>query len=163
MEGCTKNRILLVKILKNRIRYKIKRFASFWLKFWHNTHFDSKKMFKKLNFKNFHFWTPHGENLQIFPDSPDFLPKISQSGLTNIFSHLKLLGFQDILMWHILAKFHGFRWLHSVVVAFLGWYIDRKPVKTLKNRVCSKIKNLASFSLIFSQNTYISKTNMSKK
>ena len=36
-------------------------------------------------------------------------------------------------------------------------------VKTIKNRVCSKIKNLASFSLKFSQNTYIDNANMSKK
>lgn len=66
-------------------------------------------MLKKSNFKNFQIWTPYEEKLQIFPDFPDFWPKLSQSGLTNIFSHLKLLGFQDIYMWHILAKFHGHR------------------------------------------------------
>ena len=59
--------------------------------------------------KNFQIWTPHKENPQIFLDFLDFWPKISQSGLTNIFSHLKLLVFQDIYMWHILAKFHGRR------------------------------------------------------
>ena len=44
MERCTKNKILLVKILKNRIRHKIKRFALFLFKFEHNTHFDSRNM-----------------------------------------------------------------------------------------------------------------------
>ena len=41
------------------------------------------------------------------PDFPNYWLKISQSGLTNIVSHLKLLGFQDVYM----AYFGKFSWL----------------------------------------------------
>ena len=51
-------------------------------------------MLKKPNFKNFQIWTPYEEKLQISPDFPDFLSKLSQLGLTYIFSHMKLVGFQ---------------------------------------------------------------------
>ena len=69
MERWTKNTILLVKILKNRVGYNIKRFASLLLKFWHNTHFESKNMLKKSNFPRFpRFFGQKfpNRNLQIF-------------------------------------------------------------------------------------------------
>ena len=65
-------KLFVIKILENEIRYKIKRFASLWLKFWHKTHFYSKNIFKKLNVKNFQFWTPHEEKLKFSPISPIF-------------------------------------------------------------------------------------------
>ena len=59
--------------------------------------------------KFFKFRLPMKKKTLIFPDFSDFWPSFSQSGITNIFSHLALVSFQDIHMWHILAEFHGFR------------------------------------------------------
>ena len=49
-----------------------------------------------IKLKNFEILTPHKEKTQIFPDFPDFWPKISRLVLNDIFSQLKVVGFQHI-------------------------------------------------------------------
>ena len=157
MERCTENKNLLVKILRNRICYKVKRFASFWLEFWHNTH-----LLKKLKFKIFQIWTPTKKKLKFSPISPNFGPNISKSGISNICSHLKLIGFQNILMWHFMVVGSCVQYFWSFWDRIFAKNHDFL-IKTLKNRICSKIKSLASFSLKFSHNTCITNTNTKKK
>ena len=164
MEGCTKSKVFLVKILKNGIRYKIKKVSSFLLKFWHKTHFNSKNMFKKLNFKNL-IWTPKKKNFEFPPISPIFSPKFPNRDLRIFFHTWNFLAFKKYKC--------GTFWQHYMVlgncVQYLWPFWDRiltenlLLVKTLKHWVCSKIMNLDSFSLKFSHNTYITNTNMEKK
>ena len=94
MEHCTKTKILLFKILENVIRYKIKIFALFWLKFWQNTHLDSKNMLKNSNFKNFQIWTPARKNFKYTPISPIFGQKFPYRDLLIYFRTWNFLAFK---------------------------------------------------------------------
>ena len=49
------------------------------LRFYSN--FNITLILKKPNFKDIEIWTPNEEKLQIFPDFPDFWPKMSHSEL----------------------------------------------------------------------------------
>ena len=77
------------------------------------------------------------------------------------FFHFKLVVFYLIHKWDILAKFY----LRDSCIQLLWPFWDGILVKnlyflvkTLKNGICSKIKSLASFLLIFSHNTYNANT-----
>ena len=94
MERCTNNKILLVKILKNEIFYKINRFLLFLLKFLHNTHFDSKNMSKELNFKIFKFGPPTKKNFKVPQISQSFGPKFSNWDFLILFHTWNLLTFK---------------------------------------------------------------------
>ena len=165
MERCTKNKNLLVKILKNGICYKIKRFTLFWLKFWHNTHFDSRNTLTKLNFKIFQISTPYEEKFKFSPISSIFGQQFPNRDLP-IFVHTwNLLTFKIYIF--------GIFWQNFMVVGSCVQYlwffwdgilteISNFIVKTPKNWIYPKITSLASFAIKFSHNTYITNTNMKK-
>ena len=126
MEHCTKNKIL-VKILKNRIRHKIKRYALFLLKLKHKLILIVEKCWKSQILKFFKFGPPTKKNLKFSLISPIFGQKLPNRDLLIYFHTWNFLAFKIyIYMWHILAKCHGCRKLRSVFMALLGSHIDRK-------------------------------------
>ena len=94
MKRCLKNTILLLRILKNGIHYKIKRFSMFLLKFGQNTYFDSENMFQKLNFQNFQIWTPTKKNLNFPPIPLIFDQKVPNRDSLIFFHTWNLLAFK---------------------------------------------------------------------
>ena len=123
-----------------------------WLKLWHNTHFDSKNILKKLNFRIFNFRL-HKEKIQVFPDF----------GL-KICSYFKLVGFQDIHTWHISANFHSCT-AFSTYGPFGIAYLPKIMIfwsKPLQIEYALKSRMHLSFLSNFHTNTHITNTNMKK-
>ena len=81
-------------------------------------------------------------------------------------THLKIVYSWHIHIQHILATFHGWRWLRSKIMAILVQHVCQKSElsgQTLKNWICYKIQSSDSFSLQFWHNTHNNDTKMLTK
>ena len=126
-----------------------------------NTHFDSENMLKKLNLKNLWLCTPHEEKHQI-SRFPRFFGQKFPNWDWTIFFTFEICW---ISRYTCVAHFGKVSWLQVAAFSIYGILTEDQNflVKTLKIWVSSKIKRLASFSLKFSHNTYITNTNRKKK
>ena len=135
MERCTNNKNLLIKIFKHGIFYKIKRFASFWLKFWHDIHFDRNIYWKSWISKFIKFWLITKKNFNFPPIFPIFGQKFPNRDLL-IFVHTwDLLAFKIYICG---TSWQNFMFVGSVQYLWSFWdRIFAKNhdflVKTLKN------------------------------
>ena len=115
--------------------------------------------------KIFKFGPPTKKDFKFSPISPIFGQKFPNRDLLIYFHTWNFLAFKIYIC--------GTFWQNFMVVGSCVQYLwpfwDRilteNPsflVKTLKNWICPKITSLASFSIKFSHNTYITNTNMKK-